>query len=285
MSYGHWGAVCAVVVLLGCSAGGPPPGEALDSVLMKAESAPAAASEDEQAVEKGAVAQQKIIYRATLVLDVQDFSATEKQVAAALQKYGGYVAEFREDRQSGQQRGGRWLVRVPTEQFRPFLDAAASWGVAQRREVQAEDVGEEFVDLTARLKNKQQLESRLLELVAERTDAVKDVIAMEAELSRVREEIERIQGRLRYLSDRIALTTIDITAYERREYQPPQAPTFPQRVAGTFFQSIEMLQNFGEMCVISLVAMAPWLLALLVLVTPLVWLGRRRAVVPDPAQR
>jgi hypothetical protein len=207
-----------------------------------------------------AKAARKIVYRATVVLDVQDFGATEKQLAAEIASTGGYVATFHEERQLGELRGGHWVVRVPVERFDKFVEAVSHWGVPCERSVQAEDMTEEFVDLSARLKNKQQLETRLLELVAQRGDAIQAVLALEAELSRVREEIERMQGRLRYMSDRVALTTVDITAREQREYLPPEAPTFAGQLRATFFASFRVLRQFGETCLLVLIAITPWLI-------------------------
>jgi hypothetical protein len=230
-------------------------------------------------------ANRQIIHRATLSLVVDDFGITEKQVAELVRSTCGYVAQFGEDRPYGAQRGGRWTVRVPVPQFERFLEEVGKLGVAEQRERHADDVTEEFVDLTARLKNKQQLEARLLELVAKRADEIKDVIAVEAELARVREEIERMQGRLRYLTDRVALTTVEIRAYERRDYRPTEA-TFTGRIAHTFWQSLDMLRSLAEACVLLLVALVPWFVALLAFAVPFAWLIRRltrRTAVPASA--
>ena len=218
----------------------------------------------------------RLIYRATLVLRVEDFAAAERRIGELVRVAGGYVVQFREDRSSGAQRGGSWTIRVPVPKFGKFVEEASQLGIAEHRESQASDVTEEYVDLEARLKNKQQLEARLLELVAKRGDEIKDVLALEAELSRVREEIERMQGRLRYLTDRIALTTVEITAYERLGYQPPLATTFAGRVRQTFEDSVHRLRQFGEAWVLVAVALAPWLLVLSFILTPLLWLARRR---------
>ena len=217
---------------------------------------------------------------------VEDFALAERKITALVQEAGGHIAAFREDSNAGAQRSGHWIVRIPVPQFHPFLEQAGKLGVAEQRESHADDVTEEYVDLEARLKNKQQLEARLLELVAKRGDDIKDVLALEAELARVREEIERMQGRLRYLTDRVDLTTIEISAYERRDYQPPLAPTFAARIQQTFADSIGLMRQLGEAWVLAIVGLAPWLLLLVILLTPLVWWARRRArrlrAVPTP---
>jgi hypothetical protein len=231
------------------------------------------APEDGSTPAKPATSRQ-IIYRATLVLHVQNFADTERKIATLVKTSGGFVAQFREDRPYGSQRGGHWTVRIPVDRFQPFVDEVGQLGVAESREVQSEDVTEEYVDLTARLKNKQQLETRLLELVAKRSDEIKDVIALEAELSRVREEIERMQGRLRYLNDRVQLTTVDITAYERLDYRPPES-TFSGRVAQTLAVSLDNLKLVGEGLLLVIVAVAPWLAVLAIAMLPTIWLLRR----------
>jgi len=268
---------CALLVLwtfIGC---GAPPGSSYTAASAPA-IAPAAEDAKTESAQADAAAPKtpkQIIYRATLVLHVEDFSAAESEIKSLIQATGGYVAQFREDRSQGAQRGGQWTVRIPVPQFNRFVDAAGKLGVTDTREVTADDVTEEYVDLEARLKNKQQLEARLLELVAKRTDEIKDVIAVEAELSRVREEIERMQGRLRYLADRVAMTTVQITAYERHDYRPPEA-TFAGRVAHTFRRSLDLMREFGEAWVLIVVGLAPWLVLIALILGPIVWYVRRR---------
>ena len=77
-----------------------------------------------------------------------------------------------------------------------------------------EDVGEEFVDINARVANAKRLEERLVNLLATRTGKLEDVLAVERELARVREEIERSEGRIRYLKTRAAISTLSVTVHE-----------------------------------------------------------------------
>jgi hypothetical protein len=86
-------------------------------------------------------------------------------------------------------------------------------------------VSEEFVDLTARTANARRLEERLLELLATRTGKLQDVLSVERELARVREEIERMEGRLRYLKTRTELSTLSVALHE----PPPLVSPNPGR--------------------------------------------------------
>lgn len=207
---------------------------------------------------KGVKDDRKIIYTGQLNLAVKSLDDTEREIKRLLAAAEGQIAEFKEERTAGDQRAGHWKVRVPPGKFTEFVEQVAGLGVAERREMQAADVTEEFVDVEARLKNKRQLEARILKLLDDKTGEIKDVVAVENELARVREEIERIEGRLRMLSNQIDLSTITIFAYERREYIPPTAPTFRERVAFAFSTSLRNIREMGEMLVIAIVALAPW---------------------------
>jgi hypothetical protein len=193
-----------------------------------------------------------------------------------LAEHGGYLADASASRAQGDRRTGRWVARVPVERYDAFLESLDTLGVPENRQQTAQDVTEEFVDLEARIANKQRLEERIVKLLDERSGRISDVIEVERELGRVREEIERMQGRLRYLANRTALTTVTIQAREQRDYVPPQAPTFAGRVSDVWQRSLAALRTFGESVGLAGVAAAPWLPLALALAGPPLWYVRRK---------
>lgn len=223
-----------------------------------------------------AALERKIIYTATITLVVEDFSKTESAVLALVERFGGYVSASHVDRTQGDHRSGRWVVRIPVARFDAFLAATADLGVPENSSTAAQDVTEEFVDLDARIKTKKEVERRIIKLLEDRSGDIKDVIAVEGELGRVREEIERMEGRLRYLKDRTALTTVTINAREERDYVPPQAPTFTAQIGQTWTGSVDALTKSGKAMTLTVVAITPWLPVLAVPVVMSFWLVRRR---------
>ncbi|MBW3596675.1 MAG: DUF4349 domain-containing protein [Planctomycetes bacterium] len=225
-----------------------------------------------------ASADRKIIYTATVNLVVPDFAAADRKIQSLARETGGFVAEFREDGQYGDRRSGRWVVRTPVKHFQKFLDEVTALGVPEMREISTQDVTEEYVDLEARLANKRKLEQRILDLLENQTGEIKDIIAVETELARVREEIERMEGRLRWLAQRVELTTVTIFAREEFDYVPPQAPTFAGKVQSTWSHSLAALGKAGEALALVIVAIVPWLAVLAILLFPLLiwWRLRRR---------
>jgi hypothetical protein len=247
-----------------------------------AQDAPAADENMAADPEEMASADRKIIYTAAVNLVVKDFAATDRKIQSLAKETGGFVAEFREDGAYGDRRSGRWVVRTPVRRFQEFLDEVVALGVPETREITTQDVTEEYVDLEARLANKRKLEERILDLLENQTGEIKDVIAVETELARVREEIERMEGRLRWLAHRVELTTITIVAREEFDYVPPQAPTFAGKVQSTWSHSIAALGKAGEGLALVVVALVPWLVVLAVILAPLgYWFSRtirRRSV-------
>lgn len=218
----------------------------------------------------------KIIYEAQITLIVDDLSNTETEITKLLKQFGGYVADSSVDRREGEQLTGRWQVRIPVEQFEPFLDAVSKLGVAESRQQTAQDITEEFVDLEARIDNKKKLEERIGELLKDRSGAIKDVIEVERELARVRGEIEQMEGRLRYLNNRTELTTVTIAVREEHDYVPPQAPTFANRITRAWSDSLWALRAFGERFVIAIVYASPWIAALSLIAVPSAWYVKKR---------
>ena len=218
----------------------------------------------------------KIIYEAELRLVVQDFSKTETDLPAIVRKHGGYLANVTIDRTSGQQRRGRWQARIPVDQFEVFMLAVSDLGIPESRGQKALDVTEEYVDLEARITNKQRLEERILNLLERAEGSIKDVIEVEQELGRVRGEIEQMQGRLRYLANRTQLATVDIIASEQRDYIPPESPALPARIRHAWDSSLLLLRGLGEAAAVAIVFAFPWLMLSLIVMAPIAWVVRRK---------
>src|SRR5437867_2239852 len=126
----------------------------------------------------------------------------------------------------GDLRSASLEVKIPSERFDEGLNGLTPLGKLESVNVLAEDVGEDFTDVSARMQNSRRLESRLIDLLARGTGKLKDVLDVEQELARVREEIDRYEGRIRYLKAHTAMSTLSVTLHE------------PIPVVGTAGQSV-----------------------------------------------
>jgi hypothetical protein len=238
------------------------------------EEAPAQEAQPEQAAQ--VLQERKIIYTANIGLVVEDFAAAETDIPKLIAQFGGYLANVSVDRTRGSYLTANYTVRVPTERYADLLAALETLGMVESQTQSTQEVTEEYVDLQSRISSKQQLEQRILKLLEDRNDAIEKVLQVERELARVREEIEQMQGRLRFLANRVALATIVINVREERDYEPPQEPTFASRIGRAWDDSIGSLIDVGQSTVVTLVFLAPWLVLLLPIPVLLAWLARRR---------
>ena len=134
-----------------------------------------------------------------------------RQLAAQL---GGYVANSSISGGQDQIRSATLELKIPAAKYDQAIGGLGGIGKVESVNTSVEDVGEEYVDITARVTNAKRLEGRLTQLLATRTGKLEDVLAVERELARVREEIERYEGRLRFLRTRAAVSTLSVTVHE-----------------------------------------------------------------------
>jgi hypothetical protein len=147
---------------------------------------------------------QMLIYTANLTMAVYQVEHGLAEVERIAKELGGYLAA-RTDLMI--------TVRVPRAQFDKALKAIEPSGDVVHREIKAEDVTDEFFDLEVRLRNARAMRDRLAKLLQQA--AVKEALDIEKELARVTEEIERIEGKLKFFRHRVEYSTINVTFQPR----------------------------------------------------------------------
>ncbi|HEU4699257.1 MAG TPA: DUF4349 domain-containing protein [Gemmatimonadales bacterium] len=155
-----------------------------------------------------------IVRTGTASVEVDSLEPAVARLRDAATRAGGYVGSTQLQAGRDQTRSALLEVKVPAPRFDEVVGGLRPIGRVEFVNVSAEDVGEEYVDVTARVANARRLEERLLTLLATRTGRLADVLQIERELARVREEIERLDGRLRYLRAHAALSTLAVTLHE-----------------------------------------------------------------------
>lgn len=164
------------------------------SVEMQAPAVAEAASPD------AAVEQRQVVYSTALRLVVVSAHDAQASIVEIARRVGGHMQES--DARSV-------TVRVPAAEFDAVLARIGSLGEVADSSVRASDVTEEMLDLDIRLDNARKARERLLAHLA-KSEKIEDTLKIEAELTRVTEEIERMEGRLRYLRSQVAMSTIRV---------------------------------------------------------------------------
>ena len=238
-------AVIAALVVLGCNKGGDeassgttgsaeraaeaPPvtsqsgkvsGIMMDAVQVgNAASAPAAAPQPPDkataaAVTGAQIAPSMLIRTGSASIEVEKLDPAIVKVRQLATQLGGYVANSSISGGRDQVRSATLELKIPAARYDQAVSGLGGIGRVEAVNTSVEDVGEEYVDVTARVTNAKRLEDRLVGLLSTRTARLADVLAVERELARVREEIERYEGRLRFLRTRAAVSSLTVNVHE-----------------------------------------------------------------------
>ncbi|MFP5297547.1 MAG: DUF4349 domain-containing protein [Actinomycetota bacterium] len=167
----------------------------------------------------------KVIKTAGIGIEVErdSFRDSVQDAIDIAERHGGFVLSS--DIGGSKTRSGSLILRVPAEQFETALGELKELGTKVTSEsIQGQDVSQQFVDLSARLRNFQAQEAVLLDLMEEAT-SISESIRVQNELQRTQLEIERLQGRLNYLEDQTAFGTISLDVAEAGIAPPKPAGT------------------------------------------------------------
>lgn len=217
----------------------------------------------------------KIIYTGSVDLITDDLDKATKKLEDEIKASGAYISGANVSGTKGTGRRASYTIRVASTKFDSFLKALSGVGEIQTSSRNAQDVSEEFYDAEARLKNKKLEEARLLDLLQKATGKLAEVLTVEKELSRVREEIEQIEGRLRFLSNQTDLSTITITINEVKEFVPKGSPTLGTEVNRAWDGSLTALRQVATAGLLMIVALIPWLVIAAAIVVPIILIIRR----------
>lgn len=183
----------------------------------------------------------KLIKRAELVFETDSLKRTAEELISAVQKLGGYVSSENEDR-SSYRITHKLTLRIPQSGFDEFISLCDGHGTKgfDKRVISASDVTEEFVDVQARVKTKKELESRYHDLL-KKAKNVEEVIKVEREIGKLRSEIESAEGRLKYLMDRVSLSTVNVQFYRVIKKKQKESPN---RLVSAFTSGWNGLNSF-----------------------------------------
>ena len=227
-----------------------------------------------------AVQQRKIIFNARVQLVVDEFEGVPKAVRELAKRHGGFIASSNIHGSEGEPRRGDWTLRIPSQHFDTFLDGSKALGQVRSLNQDGQEVTAEFVDLDARARNLRAEEQRLHKHLDQSTRSLKDILAIEREIARVRGQIERIDGRLNVLNDLTALSTVTLSIEEIKDFvpEPTEEPGYTTQIARTWDDSTGAVGGFFTNLSLGVVGFVPWLTVVLPigLIAWLVMRGLRR---------
>lgn len=204
----------------------------------------------------------KIIRNADLNLEAESPETSLQKITAIAESKSGFVVESQEsssDVKTTEHDVVTMTVRVPAEKFNEALDEirkSATRVIVEN--VKGEDVTEEFIDIEARLKAEKALEAQFIEIM-KRANSVDDALNVQRELADVRGEIEKIEGRKRFLENQSSLSTIKIRLQTPTVFSASSSGFF-YRLAQSFSTGFDFALNFVLGLVTFLIAVLPFAL-------------------------
>lgn len=177
----------------------------------------------------------KIIKTGNIGLLVDDIEKSRSQVDELLKKYEGYYASenFNDfDHESVY----NLTARLPAASFELFIKGVEEGGDrVVNKNISARDVTEEFIDLEMRLNNRRSYLERYNDLL-QQARSVADILEIQEKTRRLEEEIESVEGRLKYLEGQVEYSTLHITLTQEKEFRfrPEKRDSFLERVKQSF---------------------------------------------------
>ncbi|TXG35271.1 DUF4349 domain-containing protein [Seonamhaeicola maritimus] len=182
----------------------------------------------------------KIIKSAKAKYKVKHVKKATNEIKQVAIKYGAYISDMRFENNL-YQKANRFTIKIPQQHFDSFMDSIS--GVAEfidYENITTQDVTEEYIDLQSRLNTKLEVKKRYESILRKKAITVEDILNTEDKIRIIQEEIEAAQGRLKYLSNKVSFSTIQIDLYETVDYKEE-----PVTYNKTFWTKSKNALSFG----------------------------------------
>ncbi len=245
------------------------------------EEAGAVAAEDVTSSAEDVKQQERmVIFQGEMTIEVENFHKAVDSIKNEAEKLGGYIVESSYHEVNRDSLNGTIIIRVPQPYFHSFLDHVASTnGKVLHQSTTGNDITEEFVDLDSRLKSKRVVEERLLGFM-EQAETTESLLKISNDLAKVQEEIEQIVGRMNYLENQVALSTLTFYIEERNveltSFQEKDALNTWGQSKQMFIQTINMILQGCSKLIVLFVGLSPILIPISGVGAWLIWLRKQR---------
>jgi uncharacterized small protein (DUF1192 family) len=218
-----------------------------------------------------------VIRNARLTILTKEFESARARIQAIVQQTQGYLDQLTVRGETGSGKSLSATLRLPSSQMESGLVELRKLGKVLEESQGSSDVTSQYVDLQARLTNARNTEQRLLALQRERTDKLTDVVDVEREIARVREEIERMEAQRKDVFNKAQFATIQVELSEEYRAQiQPAAPAAGTQLHNALIDGYHGALNSLLALALFLLRYGPALLLWVIVLVPVALLLRRR---------
>lgn len=201
-----------------------------------------------EAPQKNLIEDRSLIWNANLEFEVATLNTSFEKIRSLCKKHEGFISNM-EQTNEAHETSIFLNIRVASEHFHDLVSAIK--GQSKQLDlavITSEDVTEEYLDLENRLETKRKARERYIEILRSKTGTIDEVIQAEEAIRRITEEIEAKEGRLRYLSDQVDFSTIELRMYKVIEGTKPvvaETPSYGDKAASSFESGWKAIKFFG----------------------------------------
>lgn len=226
-------------------------------------------------ISESALIEKKEIRNGNLSLKVEKIDEATDKIEVIAKNQNGEVFSTNFHEAIKGQKSGYIIIKVPIEKFEITIDQIKSVATQITSEsTTGQNVTEQYSDLKIRLKNKEAEEQSFIKIL-DQAVKVEDVLAVTRELSRVRSEIEQLQGQINFMDSQTDLATITVDLSEDIEIAPIQNDWRPwQVVKKSFSDLISNTQDFVDGIIRFIIIGIPSLIPFLILIGIIYWIGK-----------
>ena len=230
----------------------------------------------------------KMIYTARMEVETTGFDAADADLRTLVEVLGGYFEQAAVHNYGSGYRSGDYTVRIPADQYRPFLERVGTLCHVTYQEEYSDNVSTAYYDAESRLVTQQTKLERLQTLLAQ-AENMEDIITIESAISDTELEIEQLTGTLRRYDSLVDFSTVYITLQEVYQLSNVEEPatTFGSRMSTAFASGWRGFVSALEGLAVALAYGWVWLLLLAVIgavVGRILWKRKRRGQRPDAGE-
>lgn len=231
--------------------------------------------------------QQRLIIRTgTMNLEIETYSEAETKINDLVKNLNGYISGSSSSLNAAGKKQGTMTIKVPAEKFDELIARLAEIGTISSQNITSSDVTEEYIDLAARLKTERELEQRLITLLDTKAGSLSDIIEIESKLATVRQKIESVEGRMKFLRSQASFSTLTVSIFEPSLLETSSGGGFFYEIGQAFKDGLEGFTEVLKTIIIAAIALLPLIVFLGILVFVVIkgikWYNKKRSAKSNP---
>ncbi len=231
--------------------------------------------------------QQRLIIRTgTMNLEIETYNDAEIKINDLVKNLNGYTSASTSSLNAAGKKQGSITIKVPAEKFDELIAKLGEIGTISSQNISSSDVTEEYIDLAARLKTEKELEQRLISLLDTKASSLSDIIEIESKLATVRQKIESVEGRMKFLMSQASYSTLTVSIFEPSLLETSSGGGFFYEIGQAFKEGLEGFTDVLKTIIIAAIALLPLVVFLGLLVFLVIkgikWYNKRRLAKTNP---